>query len=306
MRIGQQPAGTFSADLQRISIAELTSALGARTRKLGGTLDATIRGRIGPQIDGNGQLRVTNAKVAGVPISNVRMPIDWAFAPTSGRARARARLASAQVAGGRVSGEADVSWTGRLGIEGKARLESVNVKPLARAIPMIDELMVGRVTGAVDVKGTNVRSFDDLSGSYHATLAQSQVLMLPVLDTLTSSLGIGSPASTTFSETAAQGRFSRGVIQVTPMTMLSQNVRMYIEGKLTSRGRVDLSVTADVPSLTVAGIVVGLLRPMDLLRRRLLFFDIAGSIQSPIVQPRTGEFIQQEILLFFWPFVVTP
>jgi hypothetical protein len=251
-------------------------------------------------------LRLTGARVDGVPISSLTAPIDWAFAPSSGRARAKVRVKSAKVAGGRVSGDVDLRWTGRFGIDADMDFDSLNVQPLARALPLVADQLRGDLSGHVDFAGSNIRSLDDLTGSFDASLEQSQALLIPVLQALTSSLGLGGSSSKMFSETAVNGHFSRGVIHVDRMTMNSNDVRMYITGKMSTRGNLDLDVTADVPQATVAAIAIGVLRPADLLRRRLLFLKLDGSVAAPIVRARTAEFVQQELILFFWPFGLTP
>jgi hypothetical protein len=306
MRIGKRSTGAFAIGAARVDLDQLTTMLGGPRRQLVGTVDAAIAGQLRSDWAGRAVLRLTNAKLAGVPVSSLTAPIDWAFAPSAGRARAKVRLNSAKVAGGRVDGDVDLRWTGRLGIDANVDFDSLSVPPMARALPLVTDQLQGKLSGHVDLEGSSVRSVDDLSGSFDASLKQSQALLMPVLQTLTSSLGLGESSSRMFSETAVNGHFSRGVIHVDRMTMNSNDVRMFITGKMSTRGNLDLDVTADVPQVTVVAIAVGLLRPADLLRRRLVFLKLDGSVRSPIVRARTAEFIQQEIILFFWPFALTP
>ena len=306
MRIGKHANGTFALGVERVALDKLTAMLGGPRGQLAGTVDAAIAGQVRSEWKGRAVLRLTNARLAGVPVSSLTAPIDWAFAPSSGRARAKARLNSAKVAGGRVSGNVDLRWTGQFGIDANVDFDSLTVQPMARAMPMVTDQLQGKLSGHVDVSGSSVRSIDDLTGSFDGSLKQSQALLIPVLQSLTSSLGLGGSSSRMFTETAVKGRFSRGVIHVDRMTMNSNDVRMYITGKMTRRGNLDLDVTADVPQVTVAAVAVGVLRPAALLRRRLLFLKLDGSVRSPIVRPRTAEFIRQEVILFFWPFVMTP
>ncbi len=79
---------------------------------------------------------------------------------------------------------------------------------------------------------------------------------------------------------------------------------MLIEGNITTRGQLNLDVTADTGELFAAGVAVGLLRPMDLIRRRLIFLHMGGTARRPIVTPDIDRFVQQEVLLFFLPFVI--
>ena len=153
------------------------------------------------------------------------------------------------------------------------------------------------------MQGRDVRSLEDISGTYDLLVKDSQLLHLPVLSDLTNATGIGS-TSKSFSNTEIKGRMTRGVIHVDRMTMVAASIHMFIEGKLTTRGRLDLEVTADTGQLLAVGVVTGIIRPWEWLRRRLIFLHVGGTIRSPVILPQTEKFVQQEVLLFFLPFVV--
>jgi hypothetical protein len=126
-------------------------------------------------------------------------------------------------------------------------------------------------------------------------------LALPILDELTDSLGFSSPTSKTFTSTELNGQLARGVFRVNKLTMVAPDSRLYATGRVTAQGRLDIDVTADVPSVTTVAVVVGVLRPTDLLLRRLLFLHLGGTVRDPVVRPRVEEFVRQELQLFFLP-----
>jgi hypothetical protein len=291
--------------INRLSIDELIDELIADRQEARlparGTLSGFLRGRIGETWHGTGQLSFMGGEVAEIPIQQMQGPFQWSYTPATSAAYIQLRLASVRLAHGRVTGELTGRWSGRLELEGRVKIERADVRVLAKAVPQINDVISGRLSGEAEFDGWNVRSFDDLDGTFHARLDRSQAMMFPVLNAFTTWLGIPSPASEVFRKTDATGRFGRGVLQIEQMTMESPDTRLFIEGRLTTRGRLDMNVTADTTKVATAGVALGLLRPTDLLRRRLIFLHAGGSIRNPIVRPRTVEFIKQEILLFFWP-----
>jgi hypothetical protein len=296
--------GTFFVAANQVSLSKLP---GAWRRSLGGTrgnVSGSFRGRTGQVWQGTGQVRMVNGNVAGVPIQSLRAPVDWTFLPRTRHVQARARVTSARVARGRVSGELRVRWSGRLDLSGNLKVVRADMRTLARAAPRLDDSLDGMVSCDVSFQGSSVRSVRNLSGAFSAELLQSRTMMLPVLQALTASLGFSSPSSETFSKTEARGRFSRGTLQIDRMTLESPDTHVYITGKMNHHGTLDFDVTADAKSLVTAGVVVGVFRPTDLLFRRLVFLHVGGSLRSPIVQPRVAEFVEQEIVRFFLPFVV--
>ncbi len=294
--------GTFQLAADRLALDELPVAWPPSLGRVKGSLAASFSGRIGRPWRGTGQLRLANATVAGIPIQSLRAPMDWAYSPRSGGVQSRIRFTSARIARGRINGELAARWSRRLDLEGKLKFVNVDMRTLARATPGVNDLLSGRTTGQVQFKGSNVKSFDNLSGTYSAELTQSQALLIPVLEDLTSSLGFSSPASATFSKTEAKGRFRRGVVKVERMTMESTAAQLFIDGEMNTRGNLDFNVTADTAQAAAVGVALGVLRPTEFLRRRLIFLHVGGSLRSPVIQPRVAEFIEQEIMLFFLPF----
>jgi hypothetical protein len=303
--------GRFTLQADRLNLAQLVGLWGNRLAAtnlpdLAGDVSGVVHGRMGPEWSGQAQIRVTGGSVAGAPFESSRTPVAWSFAPRTGNLQAKVQLSSARLARGRLSGDVFARWNGRLELDGQVKIANAEIRSLARTVPGLSRILSGRLNGNLTFRGTNVRSLDNLTGNFDATLIQTQSLMLPGLNTLSTALNLGSPAGQTFSETVAKGQFRRGIVEIERMTMESPTAQLYIDGTVTTRGRLDLNVTADTAQLAAAGFVLGVVRPLQLLRQRLIFLHIGGSIRSPVVQPRTAEFIQQEIELFFLPVASQP
>ena len=304
LRLNPLGTGQFTLNLDRLSSQVLFATEQNLLRKVRGPLSVTLRGQLGPTMYGSGQAIFSNTRLADVRLENVQAPFKWSYRPSTGQGRTQIQLKSARIAQGRVQGNVDLAWGQRIDLTADAQATALDLKQLSRSLPFLDHWLTGKVNGQVHVKGRNIRSLDDLSGNFKATLLDSQTFALPVLESLTSNLGLGSATSESFRTTEAQGSFRRGVLYLDQMTLERPQQRVWIEGQINTRGRLDFNVTADTRQLTAAAVAVGVLRPLDFVRRRLLFFHLGGTVSSPVVQPRTAEFVQQEILLFFVPFAV--
>jgi hypothetical protein len=297
--------GEFVLTADRVSLEKIGAPWRESIPRVQGSVTGHLRGQLGSPWKGDGQFKVVRGNFAGVPLQSMRGPFDWAFAPDSGNARFRVRLTNARVASGRLGGDFDLRWAGRLSVDGKAKVSGADMKSLARAAPRLQNAMTGQLSGSVQFQGANIRSVDDLTGRFQGTLVQSQAMALPVLESLTTALGFTSASAETFTKSEIQGHFQKGIFTVQRMTMESPENRLFVEGTLTTRGNLDIDVTADTRKLAAVGLVLGVIRPLDFLRRRLIFLHIGGSLRSPVVQPRTTAFIEQEIQRYFLPFVFT-
>jgi hypothetical protein len=296
--------GTFSFNLQRLRTDSLLSAWPEMDGRVSVMLDGTFRGHFKPnRVTAAGDMHLSRGQIDGVAIRDVGGPVAWSLDPVRGNGEVEVRLTRGELAGGRASGEMKIQFGTHLGVDGRVKFSNLEVRPIARAVPALNDRLSGRVSGQANVRGRDLRSLAELSGDYQLSLSDSPVLLLPVFNALADSHGISSE-SQQFSETDIEGQLQRGVLRIDRMTMVASGIHMFIEGTISTRGQLDLDVTADTGELVAVGVAVGLLRPMDLVRRRLIFLHMGGTARRPIVAPDIDQFVKQEVLLFFFPFVV--
>lgn len=301
-RLDELGSGSYSLVARNVSLRNTLFAFPQLAREARGTVDAAFRGRFANlRLEGSGKLQVSGGELAGVPIRSHQTGVTFAFDVPSRSGEADIRLTRAEIARGRSTGTMSIKWGRRFTLDGKASFTNLELRPLVRAMPMLTDQLDGRVSGTVAFHGRNIRSWDDISGTFDLQIANSQLLHLPVLSDLTYATGIGS-SSKTFSKTKIKGRKNRSMIHVDRMTMVAASVHMFIQGTITTRGQLDLEVVADTGELLAIGVATSLVRPLDWLRRRLIFLHVGGTVRSPVVLPQTEKFIQQEVLLFFLPF----
>jgi hypothetical protein len=295
--------GEIAVRGRRIPIDYLLAKWPKAASRTQGQFSTELKGSIGERCDIRGNVSVSRARLAGIPVSNVQAPVRWRIQPRSGKWEGTVTLQNTRIASGTATGQWQLGWNGALYVKGATNLKHVDVRPLAAAVPNVNNLLSGRLSGDFSLESRNLRTSQDLSGSYRLRLEQTQTLLLPVLESLTASLGLSSPTSLTFTHTDVVGNIGRGVMKVQEMSMVGPEARMWVVGQLGFGGVIDFDVTADTGGLSGINLVAGAINPLELLRRRLVFLHLSGSIRNPIVQPRTEQFLAQELVLFFLPVI---
>lgn len=295
--------GEFVTQIEGVPLRSLVGIAPELARDAQGSVDGELTGSFGQRWDASGNLRLQRGRLSGVPMTAIRVPVRIRHAPDSGRTQLTMALQSGRIASGRAKGRCDIIWRGRVSIEGRGELNSADLRPLARAVPGLSDALHGRITAAAEWKSDNLRSLEEFTGKFDVRLQQCPAMLLPGLGELKTALGAPSPGAVTFRETVIQGEMQRGVLSLKQMTMQSQQARVWIDGSLDVRGTLDFNVVADPGSLSTINLVAATVNPISLLRRRLLYLHLGGSLRSPIVQPRTDQFLAQEMVLFFVPVI---
>src|ERR1051325_1485632 len=142
---------------------------------------------------------------------------------------------------------------------------------------------------------------------------QAQALQFPVLKQLAPYLGVG--ANTTFQSGELAARVERGVMRIQSLTLVGNNVQMYLDGNVTLQGRLNLDVLAKTQTiglptdqLRLIGLKVPMAGPVpllvvqeasNLLSNQLLYLEVTGTVRSPVIRPRPVQMLAQEAVRFF-------
>ncbi len=270
-------------------------------RMVSGTVDAEFQGNLADRCQGKGTVQITRARIANVPVSRIHIPTAWTVWPKSGHGQARFGADVRFATNGRAKSIGQLAWGQRLSIKGSAEVDEMDLTGFRTAVPQFGPTLTGKLKGKTTFTGRNIRSWEDLSGSFSGSLIQSKTLLLPAMNAVSTSLGLPSPGAITFPDTKIQGTFGDGSLVIQQMSLEAPEARMWLDGRLAYTGRLDFNVTADTGQLSAVNLAFGLINPLELLRRRLIFLEVTGNIESPIVYPRTDEALAQEVVLFFLP-----
>lgn len=269
----------FTLSLEGVEASRALASWPNLAGKVEGPLEAHLRGRLGREWSGSGDLFLSRGKVMGADVADWRLPLTWNFAPAEGRGEVTCRETTARLATGRATGQATVHWGSGLRLDGQLRFFNVELRTLLRQGSESTPFGNGRVTGRFDFAATEAHSLNDLTGSLEATLTQNQAFQFPVLRQIAPFLGIQS--SSTFESGELRARLARGAFRIQNLQLQRPSLQVSIEGNVALAGPLDLDVTAKtglnaVDPTRLAGLRLPLPGAVPVLRLR-----VTGTARNP-------------------------
>jgi hypothetical protein len=290
---------------------------------IAGRLDIPVDGRLtttmGREWRGSGVLTAGRGKLLGVPVTDVRVPINWVIVPDRGRSEVRLRDVTATAAGGQLTGSLSVNSFNDLPpkLAGDLQFRNVNLASAFRdAGRFIGNLPV---TGRLDFGADQYRGTNDLTANLRATLGESQPLALPIFAAMVPYLGYGRDSSTTIREGEIRAALGNGVWRVQRVALNGPSLGLYAEGTITTGGRVNLNAVATSRTrpgqavlqrfnpLTVA-VLASPAQPLEkalladavsLLGNYVIYMEVGGTIDNPAVRVDPLRTISEDVARFF-------
>lgn len=303
-------AGAVRINLRGARIEHFAElAFGADDAALAGPVDLQLQVRPGASWRLAGVVATARAESGDVALRNVRVPIDAVWHPTSGRLEARLSGVYLSLAGGRVTGRLTASRSIGWSLDGNFRFYRVDVAALTGS-----SYGRGRLTGTLDLAGRRVRSVNDLRGTLVATLEDTQARNVPVLTQVIGVVPGISSSATTFSDGRLEARLSRGVVRVEELSLASPQVQLFVTGRATLAGRLDLDAVVStrdrIDSLLarnlLARLAVNAVAPVALLvqaneflANRVIHLAIGGTLSRPTVRVLPFQTLREEAVRFF-------
>ena len=180
-------------------------------------------------------LTASRGKIFGIPVTDVRLPLDWVAVPDRGRSEVRLRDVTATAAGGQFTGSLSANFFSDLPprLAGGVQFRNVNLSSAFRdAGQVIGNLPL---SGNLDFGADQYRGPDSLTATLRATLGESQPLALPVLSALVPYLGYGRDSSTTIRDGELRAALGNGVWRVQRLSLNGPSLGLYAEGTVTDR-----------------------------------------------------------------------
>jgi translocation and assembly module TamB len=315
VNLRQANRSSFSLTLDQADASRLLAPWPALADRVDGPLQVRLRGRLGRQWYGGGEITVVRGRVSGVEVVDWHQPFDWAFAPSRGSGQLDIRESTGHLALGRVVSRASLAWGNGLQVEGHVRFFGVELRPLLRQMTELSQIGAGKISGQFDFAGREVRSLDDLTGTFDAKLEQTQALQLPVLQQLTPFLMGGGSSTAVFQSGSLRGRLAGGVVRIEQLTFARSVMQLFINGTITLQGRLNLDVTANTGTVganptflnflglrvpTTGPIPVALLlEASTYFSNRLVHMRVTGTVRSPIITVGPISFLTEEAVRFF-------
>ncbi len=285
-------------------------------KSLGARLHLDTRGNIGRELRGSGTVSFRRGKVTGFELAEVRLPFGWSHVPGVG-GQLTVRDAGGQAAGGRVTGEATVSWGTTAQAQGRLRFVDLSFRALLGQFGQSSGLGSGRMNGQFTFSGTDMRSINDLKGQLTATLGEGPVFDLPVFSQIAQYVvpTVSARGLVQFNDGVLQGRLGGGQFHIDQLALTGAKAKLYMEGNVGLNGRLDLDVVAQTGQLgadprvlrllgiripAIGPIPVGLiLEVTSYLSNRVVRARVTGTLDQPVVNINVTSLLTEGAIRYF-------
>jgi hypothetical protein len=310
----QAGRGRFSLSLNGAEAAQLLAPWPTFGSAVQGALDIRLRGTLGREWTGAGEIALPRGKVFGVDVASLRLPVDFAVVPSRGYGTVEVRDSSVQLALGRANFRATWSLGPNTRLQGRARFYNVDLGGLLRQAGDLGQAGSGHLTGWLDFSGSDVHSLNDVTATLNATLTEMQAGQSPVLAQILPFIPAGQGSKGSFRSGELRARLAGGLIRIERLTLIGTTVRLFIEGNMTLEGRLNLEVTAaaglnvidpatcrllglQLPSVgRIPGELIA--RASSALSTRVIHLRVAGTVRSPSIQIEPVPALTEDVLRF--------
>lgn len=301
----------FNLTLENVEAVTLLGVFPDLRDLITGPLDANVRGNLGSEWRGDGEIVLARGRVLGAEVTEWRIPLHFEFSPERGSGRIDVRDSTAQVGLGRATGQLHLNWGAGTRLTGNVRFARVELRGLVKSIDSTLSVGAGRVTGRLDFSGQDVRSLNDVTARLQADLNETQALQYPVFRELAPYLGI--PSSTSVQTGEVRAVLGRGVWRIQRLSLESDFLKLFARGTQTLQGRLNLEVVARTGQVGVNPAILRLLgvatvgpvpaaalvRASQWLSNRTLYLRVTGTLRSPTVRVEALPLLTEEAVRFF-------
>lgn len=304
----------FTLSAERVESSRLLRPLQGTADYLRGPVDVSLRGRLGSEWNGTGDVTLRGGRVLGVEVSAWRVPVEFRFVPMHGRGELTVHDSHAEVGRGRATGRANFRWGGANRLEGTLRFNGVEVRELLGSDSEPSYFGTGRASGRFDFGAADLRTINDVTGTLEASMSDTQALRMPVLRELVRYVAPGQ-GGVRFESGDVRGRLANGVFRVQQLALSSSFAQLVLDGTITLAGRLDLEATVRTVNLGVSpsalrllGLRIPSIGPIPIglileittaLSNRILHYRITGTVRSPVVRVEPLRLLTEQAVRYF-------
>ena len=284
------------------------------TRDVEGFASLRVAGGIAEAVRANAEVLVARGKVRGIPVTDLRLPVELDMNPATGDGSIHSRHWTARVAGGSVRGNAYNRFGHEHTFQTELNLTGVDLAILSKIQPTGKKAPDGKVSGKITLQGPNAEHVDKIRGRVDLDLDDASLFEVPMFRELDKLLG--SSGGGLFEDGDVHGTIYNKTLFLEQMTLTGKLVQVHATGSITMNGALNLEILVNTnahlsqPELALLNIVPGLGRALGegeeairrvvgVLESSLLKFRVTGTTSNPHVQLDPGVAIGSAAVGFF-------
>ncbi len=290
----------FDFKVDRASLAKMTTAVPILAHSIEGFGSFNVAGRFAEALQASSEVLVSQAKVHGIPLSDLRFPAEIEMNPESGIGSVHSRHWTARIAGGSIRGN---GWL-RLGTDRSfqtdLQLTNLDLEAVSRLTNNGRRPPTGRISGKVSLNGPNPDNLNKMRGRIDLDLDDASLVEVPLFKELDRFLG-SARGGGLFEDGHLSGTLFNRTLFIEQLTLQGKLIQLHATGTVTFDGALNLVILVNtnqvIPQsgLALINIVPGLgqaigrgeevvLRLASFLENRLLKFKVSGTMNNPVVQ----------------------
>lgn len=308
--------GSYQLDIRNFSLSRMLQVLMDDPVESSGLVNARISGRAGRTITGSGTLGVSQAGLFGTSSQSMKVPVRFKIEPAQRMAKIEMPNTRFKAFRGTVDGNAKLTIGSTMQLESRLELSNLDSKSLIKSLSGYEKPGNGKLSGKLEISGRNIRTENDLVGSFRGKLKQSNALSFPLLDQASRFLGnTTSLRGDQFdSDTIILG-LSKGRLNVKQFRLQNALASIFISGDAWLSGKLDLEIAARVERLNqptlidqLAGSPIAritgpeaafIAQAAEFLSERIVFLDVGGTASRPQIRLNPGKQLKEEAIRYF-------
>jgi|GEM_PF-2331635 len=243
-----------------------------------------------------GDAQLTDARLAGVPISDLHAPAELVYTPETGMGTLHFRHASLRLAGGQIRGEGSFRVGKDRAFQTQIQLTGVDLQTLARINSDAARPSSGRITGRVSLSGPDPAATQRYRGKLDLDLDDASLVNVPVFREIDRFLGAARGGL--FEHGDLSGTIANRQLIVESLTLQGRLVQLHATGSVGFDSQLNLEVLINTNQIipetgqALVGLIPGLrdvagrreqasLRVANYLANRLLKLRVSGTLKNP-------------------------
>jgi translocation and assembly module TamB len=304
----------FDVRVDRASLPKLARLAPSLARDVEGYATLRVAGNISEAVRANAEVQVARGRFHGVPITDLRLPVELELNPANGDGSLHSRHWTARIAGGSVRGNAFNRFGHDHSFQTELQLTGVDLQALSKFQPGGKKGADGKVSGKITLNGPNAEHVDKIRGRIDLDLDDASLIDVPMFRELDKLLG--SSGGGLFEDGDIHGTIYNKTLFLEQMTLTGRLVQIHATGSITMNGGLNLEILVNTnaqlsqPELAILNVVPGLGRALGegeeavrrvvgVLESSLLKFRVSGTTGNPHVQLDPGVAIGSAAVGFF-------
>ncbi|CAN5910563.1 hypothetical protein BH23PLA1_BH23PLA1_17310 [soil metagenome] len=288
----------FDLRVDRVSLPRLLAFEPALARRVQGTGRLSIKGVYGETLRATGEARISNAQVAGVRVTDLRLPMQLNLSAGGQSGAFEVRRAYGRISGGQVRGNARFGLGNNRAFSSTLQLGSVDLEGVSRLLSDAPRPASGRVSGRITLSGRDPEQLQSYRGQASLDLDDAALFDLPIFRELSQFLG--SSRGGIFETGHLEANIANRQIHIDEFYLIGRLAQMRATGTIDFNTNLDIVVLVNTNQIIpqtgealmtripgLAGVIgdrqLATRRVADFLSNRLLKLHVTGNLQNPHV-----------------------